>query len=133
MHMTFALAIAIAANFWSGHGVQTPCHPQPVKVSAATMHGWYDDDGAITAAFAWPVACDIYLSPDALREQREDPAAFCADITHELGNINGVPETNDAGYVMSVMATDSSVPRDCRHYHRWWRQHWMVKPARERR
>lgn len=134
--MSFVLAIAIAADFWSNwtdgrdpalHAamppVRTPCHPQPVPVSYATMRGW-GDGGADMAAFAWPVACDVYMAPDGLQELRDAPAEFCADVTHEVGNIDGVPETDDAGWVTSLYFTDASVPRVCRHWHRWERQHW---------
>jgi hypothetical protein len=140
MHMTFTLAVAIAASFWGGHainpdghpmraaagqGIVTPCHPQAVPVSDRTMSGW-GDSGAVMAAFAWPVACDVYLTPGSLRERTVSPAEFCADVTHEVGNIDGVPETDDAGWVTSISFTDASVPSSCRHWRRWAHQHWLA-------
>jgi hypothetical protein len=131
--MTFALAVALAVSFWSshtpdpaghpvpvapGHGVMTPCHPQNVPVSYRTMDGW-GNEGAIMAAFAWPVACDVYITPHGRTERLQDPAGYCADVTHEVGNIDGVPETDDAGWVTSITATDASVPRRCWHWRDW--------------
>lgn len=120
--MSFALAIAIAASFWAHHGVKTPCHPQPVPTPDAQFAAW-GIAGAYAAAYPWPEACNIYLSPAGQGDRKSWPAGYCTDVVHEVGNIDGVPE-NTPGLTITNTYSALYTTRTCRHWRKWRHRHW---------
>ena len=119
--MSFALALAIAASWWGSHGVTIPCHPTPEYVNGTQMANYGIPDAAMAS---WPATyrCVVLISTYAGEVQDSDPVQFCNDVTHEFGNLAGVPETMGASRITDQ--TDPPVLWDCKHWKRWRRLHW---------
>lgn len=87
--MNFALALAIAVNFWSVRGVEIPCTPTPVVGAHLAL------DPAVTIV-PWqiPMAsdvakCQILISSSGAAARKAAPNDYCAYVTHEVGHIAG--------------------------------------------
>jgi hypothetical protein len=123
--MDFALALAIAMNFWAVRGVEVPCHP--VAVSGAHLQldeqyaGWYRRYGIrVEIPMASDVAkCQILISRTGVISRRLLPEEYCADVTHEVGHIAGLSHA-----ATGPMAEPPDSP--------WYCQEWRVFKKRYR-
>lgn len=116
--MNFAIALAIAVNFWTVRGVEVPCNPVPVSGAQLQLDpqflAW---DAGIQIPTAADVAgCRILISRNGALLRRDNPEVYCASIVHEVGHIAGLSHT-PAG----VMAESGQGPGDTPHYCDYYR------------
>jgi hypothetical protein len=111
--MNFALALAIAVNFWTVRGVEVPCHPVPVSGAQLQLDpqftGW---NAGLQIPMAADVgACRILISRWGALVRRDNPEVYCASVTHEVGHIAGLSHTPTG-----IMAESGQGPGDTPHY-----------------
>jgi hypothetical protein len=117
--MHFALALAIAINFWGARSVHVPCHPIPVPGADAQL---------AKDAWGWPMAmsatsgCRVLISSVAQAQRHSAPEWYCAFTVHEVGHLAGLPHTERG--IMAADGPDSTeIPWDCYHWRTFARRH----------
>lgn len=115
--MYFALALAIAMNFWTARHVPVPCTPVPVPGADARMP---KDAFGFTAPML-AVGCQVLLSGEAVEVRKMSPPLYCADVVHEVGHVAGKHHT--AAGIMGERVGLADVPYDCWHWRTFAERH----------
>lgn len=119
--MHFALALAVAINFWGARGVHT-CQPTAATGQDAALQTTILGKYPYTEPMGVDVAgCRILLSSygSALRHGYE--VLYCADVAHEVGHLGGLGHTPDG--LMAESIDESVAPYDCIHWRAFARRH----------
>lgn len=112
--MRFALAVAIAINFWSARGVDVPC--TPVAVPGADAQLPLDSWGVPFPMATLTDGCRILLSRQGGALRVDAPVWYCAEIVHEVGHLAGLPHS--ARGIMAATVYADALPHDCEHWKR---------------
>jgi hypothetical protein len=115
--MHFALAVAIALNFWGARNVHVPCTPIPFVGADAQLP---------KDAWGWPAAMGHERLPDPDQQHRSGQRHSARCGTARSSSMRsaisaGLPHTDAASWPTG--RTAPRIPWDCYHWKRFAREH----------
>jgi hypothetical protein len=126
----FALALAIALNFWGARGVDVPCTPVAVSGADAQLPSVpFPGTLLMQRADMAAVDCRVLLSNYAAYLRRTEPDYYCAEVVHEVGHIAGLEHHDDG--VMNARLEENRI-WDCAHWKAFARRHGIPLGRRHR-
>jgi hypothetical protein len=110
--MKWAIAVAIALNFWGDRDIPIPCGA-PVAVAGADAQMPKDAHGTPALMAAEPWSCRILISRHGSERRHYDPAGYCTTVVHEIGHLAGLEHSTG---IMAPKVALRDRPHDCKHW-----------------